>query len=637
MYERSAIVLERYFENLLDYRREFNLRDNFNNYCELIEKLDKFQLNYQKEVEATQSYNESLRKIKSIQLAQEKLYKRSAKMEYSRNLLFNNVDGKVDDTRKCIEKIEADVEKNNEAMKENKENLLQAMTEFNDRKFDLSKCKRYKKMAENEYNEIYEVAYRNFQGISADNISVAKGFAKFDNSEDIIETLDKNGKDEKIPFNEGVIDSATTFGIEVAKKEVLSYLAIYDKMGKLLNEIANGSARIELHKKYARNEKAKVDFILAEKDYMFQFLDYERMTIIHGRKSHNRLMCEACENFNTDIIQINNLFELLVREITNKATKKAYKELYNKSYIKDIKRKEEKFKKEKNKVNLNTATLVNSNYWRIEGIKNIYTIFYKNVSEVFGKEVAEFELPKDSDDEDTEETTVTNKVVEEVKPKDDDIIEVEKPKVPMPFSVSENLDYDYDEEETESESTEDDYDDFDEDDAEDVDDTSEDGKEYTSYDAIEDESDVDTDNTQEASLDDDFDIFGEKYQETDFIEKSVLAAKRQVEEEEEYKTEIKKAKIKRMFNEGSNIKVKGVYEVEKDEEESFFEDEEDIPYEVEDDEETLFGNVKIQKNDKKDKIEDFDLEKEEKNSNGILRKLRKINSVKKTNQANNIW
>jgi len=86
MYERSAIVLERYFENLLDYRREFNLRDNFNNYCELIEKLDKFQLNYQKEVAATESYNESLRKIKSIQLAQEKLYKKSAKMEYSRNL-----------------------------------------------------------------------------------------------------------------------------------------------------------------------------------------------------------------------------------------------------------------------------------------------------------------------------------------------------------------------------------------------------------------------------------------------------------------------------------------------------------------------------------------------------------------------
>ncbi len=624
MYERSAIVLERYFENLLDYRREFNLRDNFNNYCELIEKLDKFQLNYQKEVAATESYNESLRKIKSIQLAQEKLYKKSAKMEYSRNLLFSNVDGKVDDTRKCIEKIEADVEKNIEAMKENKENLLQAMTEFNDRKFDLSKCKRYKKMAENEYNEIYEVAYRNFQGISADNIGAAKSFAKFDDSENIIETLDKNGKDEKIPFNEGVIESATTFGIEVAKKEVLSYLVIYDKMGKLLNEIANGSARIELHKKYARNEKAKVDFILASKDYMSQFLDYERMTIIHGRKSHNRLMCEACENFNTDVIQINNLFELLVREITNKATKKAYKELYNKSYIKDIKNKEEKFKKEKNRVNLNTATLINSNYWRIDGIKNIYTVFYRNVSEVFGKEVAEFEIPQDTDDDTAEESPKAVKAVEDEKPKNDDIIEVEKPKVPMPFSISENQDDDEDDESDDETmgSNYDEYDDFD-DEIEENDETSEDEKEYTSYDAIEEE----TESAQNISVNDDFDIFGEKYQETDFIEKNVLEAKRQVEEEEEYKAEIKKAKIKRILKAENNIGKEAIFSNEED----------DIPYEVEDEEEALFGNVKIQKSDKKSKIEDFDLEKEEKNSNGILKKLRKISSVKKTNQANNIW
>ena len=48
MYERSAIVLERYFDNLLNYRRECNLRDNYNNYCELVEKLEKYQINYQK-------------------------------------------------------------------------------------------------------------------------------------------------------------------------------------------------------------------------------------------------------------------------------------------------------------------------------------------------------------------------------------------------------------------------------------------------------------------------------------------------------------------------------------------------------------------------------------------------------------
>ena len=81
------------------------------------------------------------------------------------------------------------------------------------------------------------------------------------------------------------------------------------------------------------------------------------------------------ENFAEDIVQINNLYELLVKEIANKSTKKAYKELYNKNYLLGIQEKDEKFKKEKNRVNLNTATLINSNYWRIEGIKNIYTDF----------------------------------------------------------------------------------------------------------------------------------------------------------------------------------------------------------------------------------------------------------------------
>ena len=49
MYERSAIVLERYFDDLLGYSDKCNLRDNFNNYCNLVEKLEKFQINYNKE------------------------------------------------------------------------------------------------------------------------------------------------------------------------------------------------------------------------------------------------------------------------------------------------------------------------------------------------------------------------------------------------------------------------------------------------------------------------------------------------------------------------------------------------------------------------------------------------------------
>lgn len=641
MYERSAIVLERYFENLLDYRRECNLRDNFNNYCELIEKLEKFQTNYQKELEATQEYNDSLRKIKSVQLAQDKLYKKSAKMEYNRNLLFNNIDGKVDDTRRCIEKIELDVEKNNEAMKDNKENLLNAMTEFNDKKFELSKCRRYKKMAENEYNEIYEVAKKNFEGISQENLEVAKGFSKFDDNDSIIEILDKNGKGEKIPFNPEVMNSATKLGVDMAKKEVASYLVIYDKMAKLLSEIENGSARVELHKKYARNEKAKVDFVLAVKEYIFQFLDYERMTVIHGRKSHNRLMSEACEGFNTDIVQINNLFSLLVKEITNKATKKAYKELYNKSYVIEIKQKEEKFKKEKNRVNLNTATLINSNYWRIEGIKNIYTVFYKNVSEVFGKEVAEFDIPKETDD-DMQEEQEEVKPVQEEKAKEPVVEQEEKPKTPkMPFEIKERsytdeedeyeeeqeeydseYDDDYEEEEYEDEEySKEDYDEedygdeedseeYDDDEYEEDEDEDEEINEnpYTAYDEITEEEIEEAENFSE----EEFDIFGEKYQETDFIEKSVLEAKKKVESEEIFEDEEES-----IF---SNQPVKT----------TIFDDDENF------EDEDIFGNAKIQRTSSKNEIEDMELTKEEKNQNGIFKKLRKISRPKK-NAVDNIW
>ena len=330
MYERSAIVLERYFDNLLGYGNECNLRENYNNYGELVTKLEKYQVNYQKELSATQEYNESIRKIKSIQMAQEKLYKKSAKLEYSRNLLFSNIDEKPEETRRCIEKIEEDVEKNNNEMKALKEELIEALVEYNGKRFELSKCKRYKKMAENDYDEVFETARDNYEGISDEDINIAKKFAKFNDNEEIVSLLEENGSREKIPFNEEVMEAATNFDVEVAKKEVASYLVIYDKMTKLLGDINNGTARIELHKKYLRNEKAKLDFIYAVKDYIVQFLDYERMTIVHGRKSHNRLMSEACENFNTDAIQINNLYELLIKEVANKATKKAYKELYNK-------------------------------------------------------------------------------------------------------------------------------------------------------------------------------------------------------------------------------------------------------------------------------------------------------------------
>ena len=607
MYERSAIVLERYFENLLGYRREGNIRDNFNNYCELVEKLEKYQINYEKELTATEEFEDSLKKIRLIQASQKKLYEKSVKLEYNRNLMFNNIESKIEETRKCIEKIELDVEKNNKEMVEVKEKLIVALTVYNEKRFELSKCKRYKKMAEKAYNDAYEIAVSNYDSITQDILDEAREFAKFEDAEDIIAELENNGRNEKIPFNEDVIKDATMFGIDIAKKEVAGYLIIYDKMTKLLSDIEEGATKIELHKKYARNEKAKMDFIYAVKDYMTQFLDYERMTIIHGRKSHNRLMSEACENFEADVIQINNLFELLIKEITNKSTKKAYKELYNKNYLIDIQEKDERFKREKNRVNLNTATLINSNYWRIEGIREIFTIFYKTVTEVLGRNVDEFDVINaeeyqgfENTDTEVQEEVAKPEVIEEKvseKPKKVKVKAVVEETEELPFEieavpekkikkvavkqVKKKVSIEDDDEtlfisnkgtrnvknqenlvEDEEEQEDDDFeeDDFDTAEADIFADETESVEDIDDIDDVEDDEDYNSaedmiDNLVQnfQSEDDEFDIFGEKYKNVDVLEKFNQKNKRasqakenleySVEDEESLFTDIKKAKV----------------------------------------------------------------------------------------------
>ncbi len=585
MYERSAIVLERYFENLLQYKKDCNIRKNFKNYCDLVDKLEKYQINYKKELNAKKEYNESLKKIKVIQASQDKLYKKSAKLEYNRNLLFNNIDAKVDETRKCIEKIENEVEKNNEAMKETKENLIQALKEYNEKKFELSKSKRCRKISENAYEETLEVAKSNFKGIKEEAIEVAKQFSKFDDTESIIIQLERNGKDEKIPFNQNAIEKSTFFAVDIVKKETASYLFIFEKMRRLLEEIEAGVAKISAHKKSLRNEKAKVDFLLAVKEYIIQFLDYERMTIIHGKKMHEKLMEEACNNFSEDVLQITNLFDLLEKETLGKATKKNYKDLYNKSYLLDIQQKDQKQK------NANGISLINLNYWRINGIKEIYTIFYKNISEVFGKDIVEFDLPKEEDeDEIFQETVDSNKEENNV-----EIIE-KKTSSKTPFELSEEEEDDDDDE----------------------------------------QSSLSNENNESVeSEENQFDIFGEKYKNIDVAETN-LKIKQYTEELE------KNNSVENFVDEENEVEETQTNNIEEinddieDEEDDLFE--EDMPYEVEKEEENLFRQIKGVKRQKKGKNEIEDLEvTQEENSNNILNKIKKITNNRKKKSENNIW
>ena len=226
------------------------------------------------------------------------------------------------------------------------------------------------------------------------------------NKNELIKSMLENGKNEKIKFNEEVIEKSVEIRLEIAKKEAEAYLLAYDKMRRLLAEIENDNLKLSKYKKVCRDLSVKFAFLDAEKEYIVGFLDNERMTAINGPKVHNKMMEEACEKFDLDIIQIRNLYELILREVAGKSTKKAYNELYNKTYLKDIEDKEKNFEEEINNVKIQ-GTIINSNYWRIEGIKNLYEVFQKEVSEKFDKDLSEYKI-EEIEEEKTEDMNIFN-------------------------------------------------------------------------------------------------------------------------------------------------------------------------------------------------------------------------------------
>ena len=56
------------------------------------------------------------------------------------------------------------------------------------------------------------------------------------------------------------------------------------------------------------------------------------------------------------------------------------------------------------------GTVINSNYWRIEGIKNVYDVFQKEVSEKFEKDLSEFRI------EETEKNIKTDEIEKQEEP-----------------------------------------------------------------------------------------------------------------------------------------------------------------------------------------------------------------------------
>lgn len=492
MYERSAIVLERYIEKILKFDNQYNLRSNYNNFKGLMEELENYQIISTKEAKIIQEFDEAVKKIEEIQKEQEKIYNSNIKLEGDRNKLFSDLDESPETLEKKFNKLETLIAENDNKLKELKSQYIIYVSDFIEKQKERNKCEKERRVSETTYIEHVKECTDVYNAIDTKDILFLKqviNTEKEEQEKEISSIMVKNGKNEKVAFNQDALKMAIDTRLDIAEREANCYISMYDKMKKLLTELDSDNIKLNKYKKALKDVSIKLDFLNAEKEYIVSFLDYERMTAISGEKIHCKMMQEACKNFESDIKQINNLYDLILREIVGKTTKKAYKELYNKSYLKNIEDKEKNFEQEVTNIKLNMGTVINSNYWRIDGIKNIYEVFQKDITEKFERDLSEF------NEEEINEPEIQKEITEESN---------KKQKQRLTFSDEED-------DESDDEDFEDEIEDLDEDDYE------EDEENYNEEDEItepDDNDEEDDDDIDDESFEDDDDSFDDD----DFID-----------------------------------------------------------------------------------------------------------------------
>ena len=509
MYERSAIVLENYFEKVLGLNKENNLKNNYENFTKLIEKIKEYQKVIEEEENVISKFDQSASEIQDLQNKQNKLHEMNVKVEEERNELFNDLGENTSTLDQKLKKIEDIIEKNNNKLKDLREEYIKTLIIFTERQRERNKYARLHRTTEGNYISVVKQVNYDFEKFNLAQIKNIKSFLDNHekNCEEIIDIMLKNGRSERVPFDEQVIRKAVEERCKVAIEEAQLYLSVFERMKRLITEVNNGTIRLAKSEKLLRDVSVKLAFMQAKKDYIVVFLDNERMTAMNGKKAHGRLMEEACNNFSVDIKQIDNLYDLIIKETSGKATKKAYKELYNKTYLRDIEEKEKDFEEEAVNIKINMGTLINSNYWRIEGIKNIYNTFQEEVGEKFEKDLSEYRIDEVEEPKEEKQNKIVKKEKEEEEKEEE--IKEEKPKTKFKIDNSK----DEDEEEIDNYEEDDnyyddedfyDYDDYDDDDDE------EDLEEDDDYEDVifDDEEEADLENNDD---NDDYDEFDDEF------------------------------------------------------------------------------------------------------------------------------
>lgn len=492
MYERSAIVLERCFEKLFKFNQEINLKTNYINFSEIVEQIKEYQKTSIEEENVIGKFDEIAEKIEGIQKQQIKISEINLQLETERNQLFNDLGENPNALDSRLNSIENTLNKNNETLKKLRSEYVEALVIFTERQKERNKYSRLRRKVEADHINSIKNANKEFEKIDLKDVQSLKKYISIDKEqykEKIVNTMIKNGRNEKVPFNNDVIEKAVEARIDISEKEAEIYVSVYERMKKLLIELESENIKLSKSEKLLRDATVKLNFLNSKKEYIVGFLDNERLTAINGRNTHEELMQEACQNFELDIQQIDNLYELVIRETTGKSTKKAYNELYNKTYLRDIEQKERKFEQEITNLKVNMGTVINSNYWRIEGIKNVYNVFQEEISEKFEKDLSEYQIEEIEEpiiDIEEDEEEIEQEYSEKYENENDE------------YEEDEEIDEEYYEDDDEYEEDDDEYeyedddeydDEYDDEDYEDEYDDDEDYEEYDDDDEIEYEED----------------------------------------------------------------------------------------------------------------------------------------------------
>lgn len=411
MYERNAIIFEKYFKRIFGYDEKYNLKENYLKYSNLVDCSASYSTATDSEDKIMQEYDEVANRIKVIQKKQEILSKECSDYQQKRDVVFQNIAEDAEEIKKMFEELDKKIEDNNQKIKQNEKEYVEVISSFIEKSAVRNKLGKDRKEVEADYSQALSLALETYKNLNKEILESARNFnEKTDKIEkELYDSIKENGKNEKVQFDSNVIKNAIKLEINIQKKEIEILCSCHDKTTRLFSEIKNNKTKIERHQKFIKDSNAKLNFLNALKEYVIQFLDNERLTAVNGETEHKKMMKESCKNFEQDLAQINNMYELFLREIAGKANKKMYKELYNFEYLKELEREAKNFESEISKLNF-VGTVIDPNHWRIDGMRKIYKVFSDEVTENYERNLSEFE---DSAKEETEKEKIVDETVEE--------------------------------------------------------------------------------------------------------------------------------------------------------------------------------------------------------------------------------